>query len=174
MIVLQFVKGSDFGADAIAWFGHGADFSHVDTVLPDGKLLGARSDVVGAAPAGVQIRDPGYVGKCRTFRVSLPCSDEMSSAYHGFLWAQIGKPYDHTAIMAFVAGRNWQDPDAWFCSELKAGAMLSAGFFPYPLAAPANKISPPDLLLLISTRVPVILPPTLPKPPLQAPERNPG
>jgi hypothetical protein len=46
MITLQFVRGEDLGAKLITWFGHGANFSHVDVVWPDGKLLGARSDRV--------------------------------------------------------------------------------------------------------------------------------
>jgi hypothetical protein len=151
VITLQFVRGADFGADAISWFGHGADFSHVDTVTRGG-LLGARSDVVGGAPAGVHVRDPSYVAGARALlRVDLPCSPEVAAAYEAFLTAQIGLPYDSEGILAFVVGRDWRGPGAWFCSELVGAGLEASGYFPYPLATPANKLTPPDLLLALST-----------------------
>jgi hypothetical protein len=51
MIRLQFVLGTGLSSQAIAWFSAG-HFSHVDAVLPDNRLLGARSDVVGGKPPG--------------------------------------------------------------------------------------------------------------------------
>lgn len=152
MIVLQFVRGKDFGADAIAWFSHGANFSHVDTVLPDGGLLGARSDVVDDVRPGVRVRNPSYVGDCRTLRVELPCAPAIERAYLEFLHAQIGKPYDVEGIMDFIGGRDWHEPDAWFCSELAAAGLEHAGYFEYPLTTPTNKITPSDLLLALSAR----------------------
>lgn len=38
--------------------------------------------------------------------------------------SQIGKPYDKTAILGFVANRDWQEDDSWFCSELIAWAAV--------------------------------------------------
>lgn len=35
-----------------------------------------------------------------------------------WLDAQVGKPYDWTALAGMAVHRNWQDDDAWFCSEL--------------------------------------------------------
>lgn len=31
---------------------------------------------------------------------------------------QIGKPYDWTALLSWIVRRDWQQDDAWFCSEL--------------------------------------------------------
>lgn len=45
-IKLQFVREKDLSSQVIAWFSAG-HVSHVDTVLDDGRLLGARSDRVG-------------------------------------------------------------------------------------------------------------------------------
>lgn len=151
MIRIQFVAGTDAGAHLIAWFGGGAPFSHVDSILPDGRLLGSRSDVVGGAPAGVQIRDPGYVGHNKTLRIDVPADDAMTAAYHGFLASQLGKPYDIEGILGFIAGRNWHDPSAWFCSELAAAGLEACGLFKWPLAVPSNKITPPGLILVLST-----------------------
>ena len=131
-------------------------YSHVDTVLPDGRLLGARSDEVGGAPAGVQIRDPGYVGSNRSCASTWrPATSRRKSSYD-FARSQIGKPYDEQAILAFVAGRNWQDPEAWFCSELVAAGLEYASIV-LPLAAPTAKITPADLILILSAIVPVSL-----------------
>jgi hypothetical protein len=54
-IKLRFVRGLDFSSRVIAWFSAG-HLSHVDAVMPDGSLLGARSDVIKGIPTGVQIR----------------------------------------------------------------------------------------------------------------------
>ena len=91
MISLQFVQGSDFSAKAIEWVGHGAEFSHVDTVWPDGRLFGARSDRVGGAEPGVQFRRADYVQTDRVLRVDLPCSDDITGKYRRFhCRAQLG------------------------------------------------------------------------------------
>lgn len=39
---------------------------------------------------------------------------------------QLGKPYDYTAILGLGLHRNWQEDDAWFCSELVAWAFQQA------------------------------------------------
>ena len=152
MIALQFVHGDDAAAKLIEWFEHGAAYSHVDAILPDGRLLGARSDNIGGAPPGVQIRDSGYTGTDPALVLRLPTPVALEVAFYAFLTAQIGKPYDSMSILSFVDGRDWRTPDSWFCSELIAACLEKCGYFPYPLAAPANKITPADLLLAISAR----------------------
>ena len=154
-IVLQFSYQRDLGADLIAYFGHGAGFSHVDAVLPDGSLLGARSDVCQGSMPGVQIRPPHYIDFDRVLLVSLDATEDQLSAWNNFLQAQLGKPYDMEAIVGFAVGRDWRAPDSWFCSELQAAALESAGWFPFDLATPANKLDPDDLLLAISARMKV-------------------
>jgi hypothetical protein len=150
-ITLQFVGNDSLGSKLIEWYDHG-QYSHVDTVLPDGSLLGARNDVIGSIPAGVQIRPAGYVLGDRMKRVVLPCSDAKEQNYYDFVRAQIGKPYDQKAIAAFFTGRDWRNEDQWFCSELAAAGLEDAAVF-CPLSAPVNKIAPDDLLLVISAMV---------------------
>lgn len=41
--------------------------------------------------------------------------------------SQIGKPYDISAVTGIAFRRNWQDDDAWFCSELIAWAFGRSG-----------------------------------------------
>lgn len=44
-----------------------------------------------------------------------------------FVKAQLGKPYDWTAIFSFLLRRNWQEDDKWFCSELVEATILAGG-----------------------------------------------
>lgn len=157
-IVMQFSAQADFGAELIEWFGHGA-FSHVDSVLEDGRLLGARSDVCAGVPPGVQIRPQHYAPFSRVLRVELPAPEGVVRAYYEFVLAQVGKPYDKLGIAGFVVGRDWRDLAAWFCSELNGRGLEPdvSGYFAYRLSTPANKLTPPDLVLVCSTRVPLLL-----------------
>ena len=146
MIVLQFAAQSDTLSLAVRAFDHGW-YSHVDAIMPDGTLLGARAD------GGVRRRLKDYARFSRALRVELPATDDVAAKFYAFLTAQLGKPYDFEAIAAFVVGRNWQKPDSWFCSELVAAALQAAGWFAHPLATATNRITPSDLLLVLSAFV---------------------
>jgi len=147
-IVLQFVEGSGFGSGMIKWFGHGA-YSHVDSVLPDGRLLGARNDAVGGVKPGVRIRPADYVASENVSRVVLLVGDRMRDDYYAFIDAQLGRAYNKTAILAFAFGAEWSNPEAWFCSQLVAAGLQACGYLP-KLSEPANKIDPDDLRLILS------------------------
>jgi len=148
MIRLQFVLGMGLSSSAIAWFSAG-HFSHVDAILPGGRLLGARSDRVGHRPPGVQIRPAGYEPWKERVVMTLSVTPNREKSFLGFLHTQIGKPYDSTAILGFAAGRNWRDPKDWFCSELQAAALEAAGVVP-ALYSPVNKITPAALATVMS------------------------
>lgn len=145
---LRFVTCSDPVSAAIRFGEYGFWASHVEAVMPDGTLLGAHFD------GGVKARFPGYDAATmkREFFVVLPASVEEDAGFYAFLRAQINKPYDVEAIAAFVAERDWRSPDAWFCSELQAAALERCGSLP-ALAADVTKITPRDLLLIVSSRV---------------------
>lgn len=124
-------------------FGTRCSWSHVDAVLPDGRLLGAR------IKGGVQIREPGYAHFAHTQRVMI--ETDLSTAVYEQLHTQIGKPYDWRAIAAFIFGdRDWREEDSWFCSELQLWAVEQAGFFPKPISIPSDRLSPRDQWLLLS------------------------
>ena len=147
-LTFQFVRASGLAGSLIGWFGGGPGVSHVDIVLKDGRLLGARMD------GGVQIREASYLEGCEVLQVKVPCGPAWASIAYSFLAEQVGKPYDFTAIWAFVLGHNWRDPKSWMCSELGAAVLERAGIV-NPLVAPDSKITPDALLLLISALVPV-------------------
>lgn len=145
-IRLQYSTASSFGAWAIRYWSAGL-WSHVDTVLSDGRLLGARSDVLKGVPAGVQIRPSNYEDFTGTAVVSLPCSPEALKAYSDFETLQLGKPYDEIGIGGFIIPSlvkrqdDWRDPSAWFCSELKQAALEASGLMP-KIDFPDNKVTP--------------------------------
>jgi len=148
-IQLQFVRQKGIASSAIAWFSQG-NFSHVDAVLPSGRLLGARNDNALGIPSGVQIRPEGYADWALRVRFTIPTTQEQANKFYTFLREQIGKPYDRSAIWGFVTGRNWRAQDSWICSELQAAALEHAGIVP-PLYLSANKITPTALALLASS-----------------------
>lgn len=56
----------------------------------------------------------------------VPLPDEEAAIK--FLIAQVGKPYDWTAILGIVfRNGKWTDPDSWFCSELVEAAIKTGG-----------------------------------------------
>ena len=143
MIRLQFVLGGGLSSAAIAWFSSG-HFSHVDAVLPSGDLLGARSDQIGLIPPGVQQRPPMYERWRERVVMKFTTDPAKERKFYDFLHDQLGKPYDKTAILGFVAGRDWRSADAWFCSELQAAALEIAEITPL-LYCPTNKVTPATL-----------------------------
>jgi hypothetical protein len=148
ILKFQFVLGRSFSSRAIAWFSAG-HFSHVDLVLPDGRLLGARSDVILNIPPGVQIRPPNYEEWKERVVLSLEVTELQLQSVIAFNMSQLGEPYDKTAIWGFVAGRDWREEDSWFCSELQAAAIESANIWP-ALYTPRNKVTPAALATVLS------------------------
>lgn len=154
MIRLQFVLGYGIPSRAIAWYSAGV-FSHVDAVLPDGRLLGARSDCIKPLgysikiPAGVQIRPANYEKWKERVVMSIPCSETEEHNFLQFNHSQLNKPYDMSAIWGFVAGRDWRERDSWFCSELQGTAIEFSGRCP-KLYTPLVKLTPAALATVAS------------------------
>lgn len=57
--------------------------------------------------------------------VEIEVPDDKAAAQ--FALAQVGKPYDWTALVSIVLQRNWQEPDRWFCSELVEATLAAGG-----------------------------------------------
>ena len=77
--------------------------------------------------------------------VELLCADP--EAVIAAIAAQIGKPYDYTAILGLGLHRDWQENDSWFCSELVAWGFNAAG---HPLfrGECVRRITPQHLWML--------------------------
>lgn len=151
MIHLQFVRGTSLTARAIAWWGNGyGGFSHVDALLPDGTLLGARDDAVGGKPPGVQIRPQGYEKWDRKEVVEIATSSQQADVWRSYLRSQIGMQYDKGAIWDFILGRqDLHQAGHWICSALQTGALQAAGLL-RRLPVPDQQVSPDALYLLAS------------------------
>lgn len=148
VVRFQFSRQAGWSSGLIAYYGHSWP-SHVDVVLASG-LLGARSDSVGDKPPGVQLRPFHYAAWTHAEVVTLAVADPVAARFEAVLLRQIGKPYDWRAILAFAFARDWRETDSWFCSELAAWACEQSGVFPQPLDERVNKITPPDLRLVLS------------------------
>lgn len=147
-LTLRFVLGAAWTSRAIAVFSAG-HLSHVDVKMPSGKLLGARSDNVGGGDGVLERPDPyEQVAKVAYFEIDV--TDDRATTFYRFLYAQLGKRYDHLAIFAFIINRNWHDDDAWYCSELVAAALEAAGVLTNRLYLTSNKITPVVLAALVS------------------------
>ena len=133
MITLQFSTTPGFGSSVIRW-ATWSPYSHVDLVLDDGRLLGA------TARYGVSIRNPEPTLACAQFQV--PGSVDAIEAAR----SQVDRPYDWAGILGWGFRRNWQEQDAWFCSELIAWAFEQASC-PLLRSDRSHRITPRDLLL---------------------------
>lgn len=132
MITLQFSRSGKIGSRLIRWFTW-SDWSHVDIVLPDGRLLGA------TGARGVAIRD--YDQSVSHVRFTVDAPDVVID----LAMTQLGKKYDYAAIIGMPFRRDWQDGRKWFCSELVAWAFAEAG---HPLLRMKRngRVTPGDLL----------------------------
>ncbi len=122
IIVAQFVTEKyDPESALIRWASNG-EYSHVDIVLPEGTLLGARAN------GGVKIRNFNYAKFTAKSVVQVYVPDY--DAAMNFAMSQIGKPYNYGAIADMIFGRDRgydsENQPSWFCDELLY-ATVSAG-----------------------------------------------
>lgn len=77
--------------------------------------------------------------------VEMACQDD--AAVLAAVRSQVGKPYDLTALFGLLTHRDWQEPDAWFCSELVAWAFSQGGS---PLFRPEalHRVTPQHLWMI--------------------------
>jgi hypothetical protein len=133
MITLQFSTTDTWASQLIRW-ATWSPYSHVDLVLPGGWLLGATPD------SGVSIRPPVSATGSKRFQVDAP-----DAVFEAAL-SQRDRPYDWAGIFGWGLRRDWQDQDAWFCSEFIAWCFEQAGC-PLLRAQDLWRITPRDLLL---------------------------
>ena len=79
--------------------------------------------------------------------IDIPVADEAGAI--AAARSQVGKPYDLLGVIGLGIKRNWQDDDAWWCSELIPWAAQQGGtelFRPEAL----RRITPEHLWMLPS------------------------
>ena len=120
---------------SITW----SKWSHVALVDGD-EVIEATWPAVRIAPlAEVVAKHSGHI------IVDLPC--RLPAEVIKAARTQVGKPYDLTALFGLLVHRDWQEDDAWFCSELVAWAFDATG---QPLFRPEamRRITPEHLWML--------------------------
>ena len=132
MIQLRFITGNSLVSwliRQVTW----AEYSHVDLILPGEGLLGAQGD-------GVKIRPFDY---CKPTKIAVGEIDwppDVEAKFIAFARAQVGKPYDYSALWGNLLHRDWHDPRAWYCSEVFAADADAIG---HPLiTGQFNRVDP--------------------------------
>lgn len=127
-----------------------SDWSHVDAVLPDGRLLGARPDYPVSGQTGVQIRPTEYAPF--SGRLVVEIATDKSPAFYAALRNQLGKPYNTQGILNFIFDQDarFNPADGWFCDQLQLAMAQQAGIFPGKLAVPFRRVAPGASLLAFS------------------------
>lgn len=120
---------------AVTW----SSFSHV-AIIDGDEVIEATWPAVRVAPLAEVI-----AAHSAHAIVELPCRDPQ--AVIAAAASQIGKPYDYTAILGLGLRRDWQEEDAWFCSELVAWAFQHAGE-PLFRAECLRRVTPQHLWML--------------------------
>jgi hypothetical protein len=150
MIRLRWVHSHDPISDGII-LQTGGEYSHVEALTPEGTYIGAHIHEGVAEMPG----DYDEAIKDRELIVNLPAPPAMELQFYHYLRACIGEPYDFHAIAGFILHWDIHAKHKVICSALQTLALRGCGWFATPLAVPAHEISPRDLLLIVSGRVPL-------------------
>lgn len=146
--------------------------SHVEALSQDGKFyIGQHFD------GGMQARPVGYNDanlltlpkatssalmtlpdgtKKSSLIVSLPCTPAQEDAFYAYVHDKIGMPYDWVSILGFVATElHLHNVGSLVCSAIMSAGLRTkfCEYFLMPLATPFHKITPRDLLLILSSHV---------------------
>lgn len=111
-------NGEGFTGTFIRWYTW-SSFAHAGVLLNNGM-------VIDAVPSNGISRHEGISGTRQWyFDINYPSDvdkDKIEDAIEKFLYAQIGKKYDWSAIYGMGFRRDWHNPHEWFCSELVEAA----------------------------------------------------
>jgi hypothetical protein len=137
-ITLQFSTSKGWASALIRWETW-SKYSHVDLVMPDGRLLGARLD------GGVQIREMNYADFTKIKRMVASVTNSQGIMLYALAHKQLGLPYQKKSILGFAIRKDGASTGSWFCSELIAWLFDKIG---HPLTfKPVNRVSPEDLIV---------------------------
>lgn len=158
MIKLQFSRSTENVSRLIAWACR-SPFSHVDYVMADGNLLGAsdspHAPYIEGNPSGVAIRPSDYQPFAIRRVASIYVPSRVEARFAELMRSQLGEPFDSAAMHSVFkpdnsGNRDWRDAGAWFCSELKAWGLEESGAFDVPPLVSKDRVTPADLLLMVS------------------------
>ncbi|HBW09163.1 MAG: hypothetical protein JL55_17730 [Pseudomonas sp. BICA1-14] len=125
--------------------GTWSTWSHVDLV--DDR--GAAPELIGAvAPSGVVRLPMAERLRLASQAALVEFSVRDRNAVLDAAASQLGRPYDWLGVAGIaLRGRDWQEDDCWFCSELVAWAFSAAGE-PLFRAHLVRRVAPQHLWML--------------------------
>jgi hypothetical protein len=152
MIIVRLVCHDDPLSAAIM-LEIGGLVAHAEAIMPGGTIIGA------FAEGGVSERPMDYDGGKLKYEVlvALPVSDEMSAAFHHYLRACVGEPYDFPGLAKFVEHFDLHRGHHAFCSMLIDDALRGCLYFPRPLPIPGHEVSPRILHQMLFVRPDVLV-----------------
>ena len=118
---LIFTRSTNPLADVLIRAFEGGSAGHVGIAMDEGGVIHA------TLRDGVHAQTMAEFLAHRTVVQEIPLALPNQPAADQWLRAQLLKPYDWTALLGFLAWRDWSDDDAWYCSELAAAWMLHGG-----------------------------------------------
>lgn len=116
-----------------------SEFSHV-AVQISGDIWEARMSEGVERTTLYEFRERHPVTVTRQVWVDTACATN-------WLNRQVRKRYDWGGLFGFIAQRDWQNQQAWFCSELAAGVIAHCGNSARKLRT--DRVTPRDLFNLI-------------------------
>lgn len=98
-------------------------FSHVGFILPSGKIIEASAIRGGVKQDTIE----NFLNRANKWSLTeYYCKNPQK--FYEFLLSQEGRKYDYEGLVGYeTEDRDFQDPSAWFCSELGESAFVTAG-----------------------------------------------
>lgn len=136
MVTVFFADSDLIGSNLIRAFTW-SEYSHVG-FIHNGTVIDSRWS------AGGVTQYPAAELYAHYPRIQTFVLDRVPNAAIEYAIAQVGKPYDWTALAGLPFHRDWSRDDRWFCSELVAASCLHVGV---PVVnKPTHRVTPQDLL----------------------------
>ena len=135
MLSVHFLKSNTVSGWLIRLFTF-SQWNHVSIEI-DGQVYEARG-ITGVTRRSAKGYLKGWA-KSATIKINAPSPPSAVI----FLEAQLGKGYDYGGIIALPFRKPWHGVSEWFCSELVAAALLSAGL--PKMRVDAYRVTPRDL-----------------------------
>lgn len=115
-------RGAGFGSKFIKWFTFG-EFSHVSLVF---DFKDVQHEIEAIQGRGVICHPPNKEGDFAD--LVAPLSEEQILTAHMIAAGYVGADYDWKGIYGFLVRKKRNSEFKWFCSELVAYVLYTAGY----------------------------------------------
>jgi hypothetical protein len=125
-------------------------------------LLGASDNpnapVVFGNPRGVAVRPINYQRFSIRRDAVIETTDDVKARFEKFAFAQVGKPFDSTALklktfLGMSFERDWRADNKWYCAEMVGRDVEVSGLLSYEYPGVKNRMTAADLLVYLAPRL---------------------